>query len=260
MCSFVTRFTKLLGIAAVLVVLGASSAQAAIAYGTSSFKTGTAAGSGAVTEPSGAASGDVLIALVGTSGSASALTRPAGWTNIVNGTSQNFAFDYDISYIIRGGSAPSLTWTWTGSVYYEVHIIRVTGADGTTPLDAQSSLLSINGARGTTQALSDIDPPTVTAVSANTLAVAVAAHWQGSSASLWAPPTGYSLRSDNTVGNDGMIATKVLSASGAEDPNEFFCTLNTPNDIIAITLTLAEAAGGGGGGTTKKMMTLGVGL
>jgi hypothetical protein len=245
-----------------LLVWGAPSRlDAAIAYGTTAFKTGTGAGtSGAVTEPASAASGDVFVAMTLIDAGGSGLARPAGWTNIVNDTTGAGGMDFDISYIVRGGSAPALTWTWTGTEYYEVHILRFTGADTSTPLDAQSSLLkSTTAEKGTSHAASQVNPPAVTAATANTMAVAIAGHWSGSSgAGGWTAPTNYTLRSTNTTGNDGMMASRLLVGSGSEDPDSFFDSDTTgTSHAFALTITLKEIGGGGGAAAPKRLLLSG---
>jgi hypothetical protein len=219
--------------------------QAAIAYGTTGFKTGTAAGSGAVTEPASAASGDVFVALCLVDAVATSLLRPTGWTNILNDTTGAGGMDFDISWVARGGSAPNLSWTWTGSWYYEVHILRFTGVDNVSPIDAQGTLVkSTSGNKGNSQAGSDVDPPAVIAATTNTMAIAIAGHWTGSS-SAWSAPTNYTMRSTNTAGLDGMMATRLLTGTGSEDPNEFFESTNTAlNHLFAMTITLKEASAG----------------
>ncbi len=214
--------------------------------GTPSFKTGSGAGSGAVTEMASAASGDVFVAVIVVDAAATGLARPSGWTNLKNGTTAT-QFDYDISYIVRGGSAPSLTWAWTGSLAYEVHIVRFIGVDNVTPIDAQGTLASGNGRMDTA-----VDPPAVVAVALNTMAVALCAHWTGSATPGWTAPTGYTRQSDNTLGNDCAIATKLLSAAGSEDPSVFSGNASNIADWIAHTITLDPA--GAGGGTLSALL------
>ena len=221
----------------------------AIAFGTASFKTGTAAGSGAVTEPASAAAGDVFVALALVDAGSTSLARPASWVNVYNGTTGAGGMDYDVSYIVRGAGAPSLTWSWTTSNYYEVHILRFTGVDNTMILDlTPPAVFSMtSGQKGTTQAASEIDPPSITPASDNCGIVAIGGHWTGSVGTGWTAPTNYTLRSDNTIGNDGMLATRVLvgGAGGAENPNEFFNSGSVGLDhLFAMTIALREAGAG----------------
>jgi len=80
----------------------------------------TAGGNVALAEPAGVASGDLLVATLAYRGTAH-FTDPAGWTNIAAETSGNATNDTTasisnahMSYIIRGGGAPALTWTRVG--------------------------------------------------------------------------------------------------------------------------------------------------
>jgi hypothetical protein len=245
---------RLLALIVALVLWSAVPASAATAFRSASFKTGTGAGSGAVTEPAGCTSGDVEIALTLTVSSATSLTRPASWTNLYNGTSTTPKFDYDVSWIARTGSAPSLTWTWTGSVYYEVHILCISGAD-TSAIDGSSTLAG--GASGNPQS-SIVDPAAVTVATTNAFSVAIGVHWNGSAPSWIAPATpAYTMRSDNTSGNDGMMATRQLTATGSENPDGFDSAGGVADDWIAVLVVFKEAAAGGA--VVPKLMLLGVG-
>jgi hypothetical protein len=148
--------------------------------------------------------------------------------------------EIDVSYIVRGGSAPALTWSWTNNAYAEVYVLRFTGVDNANPIDAQAAsvVTNTNGVQGSTRAASDIDPPAVTAASANAMAVALAGHWSGF-AGAWTPPTGYDLR--GTSHFMGMMATRLLTAAGSEDPDEFFTNGAFAEDMFAFTFTLREA-------------------
>jgi hypothetical protein len=207
----------------------------AIAFRSVALTTGTAAGA-TVNEPASAASGDFILAVVLTGSSATSLTRPTGWSNLANGTSQESFFDYDISYIVRGGSAPSLAWTWTNSVSYEIHLLAFTGVDAT-PIDAQS---------GVTSAFSGApDPPAVVAATSPTWAIAISLQASGAT-TVWTAPTNYTLRSDETHENTIAVASRALAATGSEDPGTFAGAFDTGTNYVAMSITLKEGAGGGG--------------
>jgi hypothetical protein len=61
-------------------------------------------------EPTGTASGDILVAIALVDTTSTILTRPTGWTNLVSGLVSG-KFRYDVSYIVRGGSAAATTYT-----------------------------------------------------------------------------------------------------------------------------------------------------
>ena len=98
----------------VLVAL-VGTAWAFVAAGTSVEATATAH---TLTEPAGAAAGDLLVACIGSRiASVSSITLPSGWTRVVDQTNSNTATNTSatpsgmMAYIIRGGSAPSYTFT-----------------------------------------------------------------------------------------------------------------------------------------------------
>jgi hypothetical protein len=171
------------------------------------------------TEPAGAALNDILVAFITTNNATSApTTSPSGWTDLYNGEI-NPAFPNDflgwrVSYIRRGGSAPSLAWT-TAATYTEVYIAAFSGVDTTTAIDSQSSA----GGTGNT-AGHNSDPPSTTAVSAAAMAVCGGTMWQGS-VTTYTAPTGYSVAVTNGAGENTALAYKLLSASGAENPGAF---------------------------------------
>jgi hypothetical protein len=189
------------------------------------------------TEPAGTVATDVLVAqLIVQSTSGSTPTPPTGWTTLLSGlTAAGGAshFYYNVAWILRGGSAPSLAWT-TGStgVYRELNVLGFSGCDQTTPIDASQDGAPVNAANP--------DPPSVTAVNAACMAACFGAQWSGSTTS-WTAPAGYTRRSRNTAGDDSAIATKLLSASGAENPAAWSGGAGT-NDCWSATITLAPPA------------------
>ena len=185
---------------------------------TGTFNTGSLANP-IGTEPAGTAAGDVLVALVVHENTANSITGPGSWSQLAEGgtpTAASAGFRFWFGYIVRGASAPSLTWTSTGAVYYETHIIGLVGVDNASPIDAQSSVGSTVANSGTGP-----DPPAATATLATDMAVTAAGHWSGSVGGGWTAPGSYTLCSNNTTGNDGMIAYRLLSAAGSEDPGAF---------------------------------------
>lgn len=189
------------------------------------------------TEPSGAANGDYIVAVYATTSGAAPIL-PAGWTTLYGPTTQGL-FVFRVGVISRGGSAPSYAFTHTGSVYRELHVLCFQPASGSVSLDSQSSA----GATGNA-ALHNPDPPATTAVASASLAVTGAIDWGGSLVS-WAAGAGYTVRSDNTTGNDCVIADKTLSSSGSENPGAFTGEVSGNQDYwdgFTITLTESVAA------------------
>jgi hypothetical protein len=92
----------------------------------------------AVSKPASTASGDLLIGVVITDGSAGTFPVPSGWTLINSGTSGT-AVTLGTWYKKAGGSEPATyTWSWTSSQTVFAFIIRITGQDPTTPIDVSA--------------------------------------------------------------------------------------------------------------------------
>lgn len=196
---------------------------------------GAAAGTDAVgTEPSGTVQNDVMVALVECDGNGRSITAPSGWTQLFTGTGGT-SFSYWLGYIVRGASAPALTWTWspTGSTWRELVIATFSGVDTASPIDAS--------AQASVTTTASPNPPAVTAGDAAALAIAVCNLWAGSGAGGWTPPSGYTIRNNNAAGHETGMATKQLSATGSEDPGTF--TNGASSDTAwAATVTLTPAA------------------
>jgi hypothetical protein len=177
-----------------------------------------------VAEPAGAQPGDLLVAL-SLCAAAGTLTQPAGWTPVFSGTSAPGAFfKYNVSTIVRGAAAPSLTWTTGSSVYREVFVAAVLGS---TTVEQSAQIASAS--------LDRIDPPSVTTAAADSLALAGGAHWTGSAA--WVAPASYTKRSDNAATYSGVLISRALIAAGAEDPGNLTPVLGF-NDAWAFSLML----------------------
>jgi hypothetical protein len=232
-----TRLLVLLTLLLALLLPGQG--WAVIAKETHSQGTNTAAGVTA-TEPASSTSGDVFIAFVHTEGSATGLTRPSGWTNLYNGTSSEVVYDYDVSYIVRGGSAPALNWTWTGSAYYEYYIVRFSGVDGTTPINNAGSLTNnFNGVP---------DPPAITPSGGltNTMAVIFGIGWCGSDTGGFVAPTNYTIAVTPATGLNAAVAYRQLASASAEDPAAWTGITDCGQNVTQSTITLTTGSGGGG--------------
>ncbi|HSX06189.1 MAG TPA: hypothetical protein VLG92_00525 [Candidatus Saccharimonadia bacterium] len=184
-------------------------------------------------EPTGTVQGDVLVALFEVQGSTT-YTAPAGWTTIFSGTSFSGQFKYYLGYVVRGASPPNLTWSYTGSAYRELYIVGFSGCDTSNPIDASAQIPSASAANA------NPDPPAVTAISSAAMALAIGDNWTGSNAGGWTPPTGYTLVTNNANGNDCGISTKLLSASGTENPGAYGNVgAGGATDYWAATVTLS---------------------
>src|SRR5437773_743569 len=86
------------------------------------------------------------------------------------------------------------------------------------------------------------EPAGAAAVDTATLAIAIIMDWDGSAAGGWTGPAGYTIRSDNTAGNDSAVATKTLSASGSENPAAFTNRIGVAHNKVVATITLSAVA------------------
>jgi hypothetical protein len=208
----------------------------AIAFRNESHVTGT--GNGATpSEPASAALNDVFAALAFCDTASSSLGIPSGWISKFSGVSSNSLFRYDLAWVRRGSSAPSLSWTMSGSAYREVFIVAYSGCvTSGDPFEAATD--GGNVANG-----SNPDCPSVTTINANAMALAAAINWSGSGGGGWTAPSGYTLRTNNAAGNDGMISEKLVVSAGAENPGVYSGAGGT-NNVWTATLALKADTGG----------------
>lgn len=178
-------------------------------------------------EPAGTVQGDLLVALVEVDGAA--ITPPANWISLFAVTPS--VIRYRVDYIIRGASAPSFQWTFTGSVYRELHILCFQHSAGSITFDSKSTTVSGSSA------VTTIDPPATVAVAASSLALAFAAD---STFAAITVPSGYVKRSVD--GNDCVCADKSLSAAGSENPSTFGGVGPATGEWWGGTATFTDAA------------------
>lgn len=105
----------------------------------------TTTGNFSLTEPAGVQAGDLLVAVMGYRGNA-AITPPALWNNADTETSGNTTANATTSiasgrmdYIVRGGSAPALTWNRTSTEVLRGQILAFRPPAGVTPTFDQAS-------------------------------------------------------------------------------------------------------------------------
>lgn len=163
-----------------------------------------------LSEPAGASSGDMLVALA-LSDTAGAITQPSGWTSKYSGTQGGVT--WVVSIVARGSSAPNLTWTVTGTVYREIYIVCLQGSS-TVSLDS----VSASGGTGNS-GTHNPNPPSTTAVATSSLAVAGGINFGGSNTGGWTPSTNYTMQTNNADGDDGIVETRSLISAGVEDPS-----------------------------------------
>ncbi len=125
------------------------------------FNSNTAGGGISVNEPSNTAQGDLLVA-VQVNNKSSVPNLNSGWTNIQSGG--NGANRQRVSYIVRGSSAPDLTFPCGQSTHpCTVSVTRYTGVDTTNPIHV-SALQGDDDTSDTT-----VTCPSVTTTVGNTL-------------------------------------------------------------------------------------------
>lgn len=197
------------------------------------FLTGT---SFTATEPSGAADGNGFVLFVVIDDAHSGVNGPTGWTSV--GSSDLGPATTYIYSVRRGSSAPSLDVSWTTSRYSEWLLMRVTGQRAGNDFVEAITF-------GTPAAGVDINPPSVTTLTADTLIVAGGQSAVGTVVNT--APTNYTLRSLGDGSFDYVVATREIAAIGAEDPGVFDCT-QASSTVCGFTLSIASDAGGGGGG------------
>lgn len=188
------------------------------------------------TEPTGTAQNDFLFALFAVGAAATAVALPALWTPLRGPALVGSAFRYVVGYIVRGAAAPSLDFTWAGAsgIYNELQVLRFSGNDTVSPIEATSAG-AVSGTGATT------NPPAATAVNVGGMAVAWAIQWQGLG-SAGGAPAGYTMRSRASLGDDSIIATKAIAATGAEDPAAMG-TWGASNSFVTDTFIIAPAGG-----------------
>lgn len=184
-----------------------------IAFRSEAHSAPTSGNGATLTEPASAAQNDVFISLAVCDTASSSLGIPSGWTSIYSGATATYR--YNLCWIRRGASAPSLVWTMSTSAYREVYILAYSG------VTTSGNPYETSADGGTTASDSTAaDPPSVTTSTANDWVIALGIDWSGS-ATAWTAPSGYTIRSSNAAGNDAFMADKKVAAAGAENPATF---------------------------------------
>lgn len=176
-----------------------------------------------INKPSGTASGDLLVAYFLTFTEAGYGTPthepPTGWTLVSQRTSDVYysgAVIGAVYYKVAGGSEPA-TYTWGNALsartFGNVVMLRITGADTTTPIDASANT-------NTPAPASNYNFPSVTTTGADRLILLFGGLTDTPSGSDWplAAPSGFTVQgyvNDTTNGIQFGSASKAQAASGA---------------------------------------------
>ncbi len=176
---------------------------------------GTNSTSITATEPSGAAEGDLLVAIHVADSTATVVTPPSGWIGealVGNGAGTR------ISRIVRGSSAPSLTFTSDSSQEHVVIIFRISGYDPHEPLTPYNFGSGGGGTIPNT-------PPTAAFTNG---ALVFSGFGADGDTEPDAVPTGYTgLFSQSSVGGGTCtagLAYKAMTSADLEDPGDWGTT------------------------------------
>jgi len=204
----------------------------------------------AVDKPAGTASGDLLIGVIVTDGTAGTFTPPASWTLIDSGTADPGGNANQVTlgawHKIAGGSEPSsYTWSWTYPQTVYAFIIRITGHDVSDPIDVWGVATG-----SSTGASITVTSPDVTTTVDDTLVLRIfGADRAMNFGSYPAGHTGITFGSssgDNTTmyqctGGAAYIAQAAIGATGTADfsaiPN-----VSATEEWRALTVAIAPAA------------------
>jgi hypothetical protein len=101
----------------------------AVAYRSTAISGAASGGNLTATEPTGAAAGDILLAVFCQDSVTANICLPAGWHEIDKSATVS-SFTYVVGWIRRGNSAPDLTFTTnTAATYREVVIVALSGGE-----------------------------------------------------------------------------------------------------------------------------------
>ena len=164
------------------------------------------------TEPAGAASGDILLAIVYLEGTVT-VTPPSGWSDTFNGvvpfenSTSEGPFEAHHYWIRRGGSAPAYNFSWSASAGYQIIVVAYSGAVAT----GDPWSFAAEAERDNTLAVTfpDVSGTTLTN---DELLTWVGINYVGGVGGV--VPTGFTSRS-NIDSHDIRVATKPQAATGA---------------------------------------------
>ena len=211
----------------------------ALAVRSSSITWDTATG----LEPTGAASGDLLVMMIHSPNTTTAFTPPTGWTEVLDTFNHNTDNGRKGAFwIIRAGSAPSYTIGGGNGGAISIVVYAITGHDATTPMDATPTENRTTGV--------DAVCASITTVTADTL-ILLSIGNNAATGTPFAQPSGFTL----AQARDSYAATayKAQAATGATGT----FTWDTHADEWGC-ITVAVRPSGGGGGATLRRYSLGL--
>lgn len=183
--------------------------------------------------PASTANGDLLIMVVGTY-NATTVTTPSGWTRIVNHVAWGSPRQVCVYWRIASSEPSSYSLSASASCYWQVHVIRITGAHATSPIDQVATNL-------TAGSTTSFDCPSVTTTGADRLICNLT--FQPTSLVV-TPPGGVSQRYDHNFAFTQMrqsFGDKTQAAAGAS--GTFTWTSGGAANQLGITIAVAPPGG-----------------
>lgn len=171
-----------------------------------------------VTQPAGHQTGDILILTGVSGGGGPTINTPAGWTLISQSVAWNGGFSKSAAFykIAASSSEPSVSVTTAATSYLDCQITAWSGADGTTPIDANTGWL--DSGTGSTNFVCQA----ITTVTNNALIVYLIHDVEG--AAYGTPPGGATENSELVSGSTGwhhVVASKTKTPAGLEPSGNY---------------------------------------
>jgi len=214
---------------------------------TTSVTTSTFSNTVAATKPTSTASGDLLVAFAyAQTFGANALVPPGDWSTAQETDNISFEFESGVYYKLAGGSEGSTyTFTATGAEEITVIMLRISGVDGTTPVEASTeSTAAVSGG--------NITFPSVTSITNDALILlsGFAAYAATPSGSQWpnVGPTSTTIADkDAGVADYGMIGgiAYFTQASAGATGTKSVAIGSVSTDCYTVSLAIKPAGGGG---------------
>lgn len=217
---------------------------------------GATSSSISLTQVTGVASGNLLLAfIVGYDSTGITITPPSGWTaagtsfSYADGSGGNFDLVAQIFYKVATGSEPgSYSFSISGSDYTDAILVAYSGV-GSTPIDGYATG---SGSTGNTSGNRTI--PAITTAGTNTTEIIFSG---GYSSAISTGPTGFTSRATND-GSVNAAYDKVCSSSGSQASTTIAQGApagNSQSGYVSAAIGIAGVTSGGGGTTYNPSIT-----
>jgi len=228
-----------------------------VAFGSSSSAGDMVSGvtSRTVNVPTGAAIGDVMVAVLGRWGSGNpAVTAPAGWSQKVEyAQGGNFAGSTNKTMILwkrlTAADTGTYTFSWTGGLWAHLHVVRFTGvlASGD-PIGTLHTSADTGSSGATTYPSTTLNPGFVGA--------GMLWHGYNDAGGTSTPPTGYTTTQGGGATSNAITAYRFPTGTGPHVASGG----TAPNTILQSVLVALQPAPPGGGTTTNRFIGWGWGV